>query len=220
MCVRVLLRVCEGASERACAVQCMKVRKSNGENKSVRVLGYPHEDIVYSLLLWSWAPSWPLHGPTTCHVKLRPRDRPLVFTAHVILAGAKRPSLLLSSPLPTQASILCLPHHRLKGNEQGQGDHAHTQRWGGKRDRQTREGQPRGVCSCADADPALFGRARASSSRHTTCRLPPSPCRLTRLTCTVPRNLRPRLVIIKSKPHLSAPPPPTQPPPSRVPQLQ
>lgn len=142
MCVRVLLRVCEGASERACAVQCMKVRKSNGENKSVRVLGYPHEDIVYSLLLWSWAPSWPLHGPTTCHVKLRPRDRPLVFTAHVILAGAKRPSLLLSSPLPTQASILCLPHHRLKGNEQGQGDHAHTQRWGGKRDRQTREGQP------------------------------------------------------------------------------
>ncbi|PWI76494.1 hypothetical protein PCL_03688 [Purpureocillium lilacinum] len=86
---------------------------------------------------------------------------PLVFTAHVILAGAKRPSLLLSSPLPTQASILCLPHHRLKGNEQGQGDHAHTQRWGGKRDRQTREGQPRGVCSCADADPALFERARA-----------------------------------------------------------
>ncbi|KAK4093187.1 hypothetical protein Purlil1_2344 [Purpureocillium lilacinum] len=70
-------------------------------------------------------------------------------------------SLLLSSPLPTQASILCLPHHRLKGNEQGQGDHAHTQRWGGKRDRQTREGQPRGVCSCADADPALFERARA-----------------------------------------------------------
>lgn len=160
MCVRVLLRVCEGASERACAVQCMKVRKSNGGKQKCQGPRLPPRG--YSLLPPPLVlGSWPLHGPTTCHVKLRPRDRPLVFTAHVILAGAKRPSLLLSSPLPTQASILCLPHHRLKGNEQGQGDHAHTQRWGGKRDRQTREGQPRGVCSCADADPALFERARA-----------------------------------------------------------
>lgn len=120
MCVRVLLLVCEGASERACAVQCMKVRKSNGGKQKCQGPRLPPRG--YSLLppplvLGSFlALTWTDH--MSCQVTTARQAASIYRARHL-----GRSETSLSSPLlaSTHTSL-----HSLSPPSQAKGQRART----------------------------------------------------------------------------------------------